>query len=405
MSCILLSVVGNTPQVVTETLYAIHKQGKAWPSEVRLITTTVGKKKAMRLIDEHILQQLCDELDVPCPVLREKDILVVPDAHGEPVADARTLEDHEALADFIVTQVRNLTDEGVPENHGRFIHASLAGGRKTMTFYLGYAMSLFGRAGDCLSHVLVSAEFENIPSFFYPTRRADLLTDRDGKVLGLDPAFANVELADIPFIRHRHSMPTVLKLRVGERNSQVKFRDLIAWINLGEQPEQLRLSLDIAGKIIRISAPTCQLKKDFQPGLLEFAFFSMVVRATLEDYTELFRPVSNRKDQALSLRFCNELLTINGWSPCSTLEQAIHMLQKRLRDKTLDSLKGGMKGTWFDQRINTLKELFDTELPCAIRAHVLPSTLWDEKGSRTDGRAVKSGAYGIALGKSQICIG
>ena len=64
--------------------------------------------------------------------------------------DARSREDQEALGDFIIAKVAELTSD--PKT---CIHASIAGGRKTMTFYLGYAMSLFGRIQDELSHVLV----------------------------------------------------------------------------------------------------------------------------------------------------------------------------------------------------------------------------------------------------------
>lgn len=38
-----------------------------------------------------------------------------------------------------------------------------------MGFALGYAMSLFGRPQDCLSHVLVSDPYERVPDFYYPT--------------------------------------------------------------------------------------------------------------------------------------------------------------------------------------------------------------------------------------------
>ncbi|MBF4102237.1 hypothetical protein INT80_01850 [Gallibacterium anatis] len=45
------------------------------------------------------------------------------------------------------------------------MHVSIAGGRKTMGFFAGYALSLYGRAQDSLSHVLVSAEYEAIQNF------------------------------------------------------------------------------------------------------------------------------------------------------------------------------------------------------------------------------------------------
>lgn len=37
-----------------------------------------------------------------------------------------------------------------------------------MGFFVGYALSLFGRAQDRLSHVLVSDPFESLTDFYYP---------------------------------------------------------------------------------------------------------------------------------------------------------------------------------------------------------------------------------------------
>ena len=40
---ILLSITGMTPQVVTETLYAIYKQEpERFPEEIYIITTKIG---------------------------------------------------------------------------------------------------------------------------------------------------------------------------------------------------------------------------------------------------------------------------------------------------------------------------------------------------------------------------
>ena len=54
---------------------------------------------------------------------------------SRPAADA-------FIADAITALVRALTADP-----GSAVHASIAGGRKTMGFYLGYALSLFGRYG------------------------------------------------------------------------------------------------------------------------------------------------------------------------------------------------------------------------------------------------------------------
>jgi hypothetical protein len=67
---------------------------------------------------------------------------------------------------------------------------------------MGYALSLFGRQQDRLSHVLVSEDFEGNPHFYYPTRDGNIIFDtRNGKNKALDPAKAKVILADIPFLR------------------------------------------------------------------------------------------------------------------------------------------------------------------------------------------------------------
>lgn len=406
MSHLLLSVVGNTPQVVTETLFAIHAQGKPWPEQIRIITTTVGKQGALRLINEGVLSGLCHELGVPCPSFQEADILVVPNANGELVADARTADDHEALANFIVTQVRNLTDDTVAANNGRFIHASLAGGRKTMTFYLGYAMSLFGRPGDCLSHVLVSADFENLPDFFYPSRCADQVLTRDGRLL--DPSQAVVELADIPFIRHRRNLPGLMKT---SSEYPVNFRALIAWINLGENPESLKVCVNTHEQLIQVSDIRGEHCIDFRPGVLEFVFYRMMASATLNRKTDIFRPGSRQGSRTLSKHFCDEMLLTFNCAPGDTLVHAIQALKawnvmhSMLRESTFESLNQGIKGSWFDQRIHTLKQMFEDQLPQTVINHLLPRIIWTEDGEELlEAKAVKSGAYGLPLLKSSIAL-
>lgn len=75
-----------------------------------------------------------------------------------------------------------------------------------MGFYLGYAMSLYGRPQDRLSHVLVSEPYETQKDFFYPTPETCVIQDqRTG--LALDCCNAHVWLGDIPFVRLREKLP------------------------------------------------------------------------------------------------------------------------------------------------------------------------------------------------------
>ena len=119
------------------------------------------------------------------------------------MADIRSVEDNTAAANAITTTLRQLSAD-----NNSALHVSIAGGRKTMGFYVGYALSLFGRAQDRLSHVLVSDAFESIPDFFYPTPYASTLNTRTGGIE--DSQNAKVTLAEIPFVSLRHGLPESL---------------------------------------------------------------------------------------------------------------------------------------------------------------------------------------------------
>ena len=93
------------------------------------------------------------------------------------------------------------------QDDGSALHVSIAGGRKTMGFYLGYALSLYGRAQDRLSHVLVSAPYESHPQFFYPTIRSQVIYTPPPHNRPYDTRAAEVTLAAIPFVRLRDELP------------------------------------------------------------------------------------------------------------------------------------------------------------------------------------------------------
>lgn len=217
---ILLCVAGLSPQIVTETLYALTVIGEPRfvPTEIHLLTTAEGAERARltllseepgwfhRLRQDHGLPEIRFALDT-LHILRAAD--------GRPLNDIRELADNEAIADAITHQVRELTAD--PDSA---VHASIAGGRKTMGFYLGYALSLFGRPQDRLSHVLVSSPFESNPNFFYPAPVARVIFATGPDQRPLDASAATVMLADIPFVRLRDGLHGAL-LRDGASFSEV----------------------------------------------------------------------------------------------------------------------------------------------------------------------------------------
>ena len=151
---ILVAVTGLSPQIVTETLYAlavapVPSEPRFVPTRIRLITTEEGASRAKgSLLNSHNgwFYRLQSDYRLPAIEFGPQHIVVLKDRTGQPLDHIRTRDDNELAADAITEEIRELDTA---------VHASIAGGHKTMGFYLGYALSRFGRAQDRLSHVLV----------------------------------------------------------------------------------------------------------------------------------------------------------------------------------------------------------------------------------------------------------
>ena len=203
---ILLCVAGLTPQIITEALYALTQQRGERVDEIRVITTLLGQDKLLKgLLDpeQGKFFAFCRDYGIDPASIRfdHTSISAVQTSDGRTLDDIRLKAENERTADRICEIVRELA-----KLEDARIHASAAGGRKTMGIFLASAMQLFGRRQDALSHVLVNEPFENHPEFYYiPPQRAMLeLKDRQGNVIGhASTADARIELADIPFVRLR----------------------------------------------------------------------------------------------------------------------------------------------------------------------------------------------------------
>lgn len=219
---ILVAVTGLSPQILTETLYALVKQKHSFiPTEIHVLTTVQGAERIkLQLLsdDPGWLRQLVDELGIPMPEFGYENIHVIQGLDGQALADIRTPQENDFMADMVMKLIQSLTSD----RHSA-VHASIAGGRKTMGFYLGYAMSLFGREQDSMSHVLVSPEYEGHFDFFYPTSDSRIIYANDPRRTPLDTRNATVQLADIPFIRLRHMIPG--DIRAQQKNSYSDFID------------------------------------------------------------------------------------------------------------------------------------------------------------------------------------
>lgn len=212
---VLLAVAGTTPQILTETLYALSQTDTPFvPTEVHVVTTTEGAHRIrLQLLDEKNgkFHAFCRDYGLTGRIsFLPENVRVLTNNLGEPLHDIISPKDNEQAADQIVSWLRSFT-----QDTGCAIHACLAGGRKTMGFYLGYGISLYGRAQDRLSHVLVSPEFEGHREFFYKPPAPQTLYSRSMVGAHIDErpvstGEAQIWLAEIPFVRLRDGLPGAL---------------------------------------------------------------------------------------------------------------------------------------------------------------------------------------------------
>jgi CRISPR-associated protein (TIGR02584 family) len=214
---VLFAVVGFTPAILTETIWALaHESPAVLPHRVVVVTTLGGK----RIIEQDLFTgevpiwtQLRSALEkqrhdlegrlqfgVTADDIRVFTIGDSKQGQTRELDDLRTPAENAAAADFMLAKLREFT-----ENPQTRIIASIAGGRKTMGALLYAGMSLLGRETDRLTHVLVNEPFDNpklTPRFYFTNQQARILTTDDGKKVRAKDA--EIELADIPFVPLRN---------------------------------------------------------------------------------------------------------------------------------------------------------------------------------------------------------
>lgn len=238
MKNILLATIGASPQVLTETLYAIHKSGKPFPQEVFVITTLNAKSLLINgLFRDSHLNGLKREYELPDFTFDQSHIWLIEDDMGHPLEHAKSIADQSHMADFITKCLYQLTSDS-----NVALHTSLAGGRKTMAFYTGYAMSLLGREQDTLSHVYVDDDYEFVRDFWYPTKNEKWVTGKNGQG-EVDISKATVTLAEIPFVRMRNSIDPRILTAVANQS----FSQTVALLNASNS-QNLRVKANVTAR-------------------------------------------------------------------------------------------------------------------------------------------------------------
>jgi CRISPR-associated protein (TIGR02584 family) len=336
---ILFNVTGLTPQVVTETLYALHQQDQALPGQLHILTTAEGFQRArLTLINDGWLARFYHDYHLPMPEFSERHIHILQQANGEPLADIRTQADNQAMADGITEWIRTLTAD--PDTS---LHVSIAGGRKTMGFYAGYALSLYGRSQDRLSHVLVSADYESHPQFYYPTPYSHVIYGNDPTRKPLDTQNAGVMLADIAFVRLRHGLDNALL------QGKSSFSQSVAKAQQAIGPAHL--SIDLEQRTIKAQDTPIKLIP------ADLAFYSWLLKRQLANHPLPACPNDGAPEYDYARQYLQEYRLING--------------ELGGADRTLQTLQNGMSKPFFEQRKSRINKTLQHTLSHGALAYLI----------------------------------
>jgi len=355
MRNILVAVSGLTPQVVSETLYCLTVQKKIQIDEIVVITTTEGKKnidkyylknrKTNKLEGAYSLEEeiekLCKLYKVNRPIFNVKKNVIVASEENVKMHDVRTDKDNILFPNVVTNVLKTLTAD-----ERNMLFCSLSGGRKTMSAYMGFALSLYAREGDKLFHVLASENFENSGKF-YPRVK----TNKD------------LILSEVPFIRLR----PVLKDKHGYKNKT--YSEIIEQ----SQKELERLNED--GVVIDMKKRTISYNgksvKINPVHLALYLFFVFLKEKNTHSFNiKDFVKISDRENKHIN-QIYNLYLKIYGKTP----EEYESMFSSK--DKELKWFNIGIDGNMFRSyrsKINDQIELLFSEDKWLIDNFILQSS-------------------------------
>lgn len=322
---ILLVFSGMSPQVVTGTLYALLNDPKYHghiPTEVHLACTQAGKEQASKLLlgAKGQFAKFCKDYSFSMDALSTNNIHVIRSRDDMPLTDIRTAENNEDMADFVLNLIRELSAD--PESR---LHVSISGGRKTMSFFGGYALSLYGRPQDLLTHVLVSDNYEFIPEYFYPTPYSKKVITQSGQKL--DAMNAVVELASIPFLRLRDTLPEVALI------AETGFNDVLR--KSQKSLSRPTLLVDYENHVLVCSGETLKIQR---------VLFG--VYAWLYEYGG---PVSR-------LDFVNETKSMQHAKSFSKLYEKLFDRSIDVERTTVPLLRDGMTAKWLEEKVSRINK-------------------------------------------------
>ena len=359
---VLLAVTGESPAILTETVWALaQEQPPVLPARIVVVTTSVGAARlraelfapAPQFAGRTPWQALRGQLLARRPdadrllVLEEPRVIAGragADGRARVLDDLRNRADNDTAADFILDQVR-----AIAANADTRLVASIAGGRKTMGALLYAALTLVGRETDRITHVLVNAPFDQRldPPFYFPAKKPmrHVLRGRDGTALSTHASgTARIELADVPFVPLRNAFEDLASPVGGFSGLAARYRR-----ELRELAEPPAIAFDAATNSVLFDGRPVHLENSAQLGVLhalfalqeevrgarlDFPAFAGVVRAWHGGEPRL--PSDRKAGVELARRVARS-------APADGVPGWVNRLDVRDVTRALSHLRGGLK--------------------------------------------------------------
>lgn len=229
---VLLAILGESPGVLTETLWGIAENDPAsFPSEISIMTTRRGQQTLQQQFRSRTLPCLTQKLNQTfgewfyTPLLRTQ---IFPDRENmKELDDLLSRSDVDIAGDAMLRWVRGYAFE---ENTR--ILASISGGRKSMTSLFTTCMTLLGKPEDRMFHVHVPPPYDRPldPPFLFPGQYAEHTTQDGTLVSGSD---VKITLIEMPFI------PLHLMYQSYWGQSTARFTDMVAAFHKALDPDHI----------------------------------------------------------------------------------------------------------------------------------------------------------------------
>ncbi len=435
---ILICTIGQTPQVVTETVWALKNPSTArqadsprisWlPDEIHIVTTSVGYPRVRDALQNpkgHLAPFFPGPppvtIHVPCrsgkadtydslPSLGDwGDAAQKPGAiyagSAEALADVNSEHDTATMGDLILQIIARFVREDDTE-----IHVSLAGGRKTMSAHALLALTLLGRPQDGASHVLVSPlEFEDNPEFWHPDQAGGLIRrklrpgeDRAAVSPSLDPKTALVTLVPTPTPLMRYEVKSAAI-------DALRLVDLVAELNLAAE-----LSRNPQVRLITGANTICVGDVERKLNPKSFAVYRLIATAWREQWPGvgplgdggkgwLSAPLlcvgttpDGRRIEEVLLQYLRDAVQVAGGDPQEN--RSVDQWRLNVVDETNSAMKLANANSAIGSNTRLTQELKD-EFGSAVAAVIAPRMVEGHQEKLQKGEPIKTaGATRFGIG-------